>query len=208
MERRVTGPSLVSGGRRRLLRALGRAGLWVAQTAPGGRLVALACAHASRLLPVERVVETAGALVFRHPLPEARDHLVIVPKVALRDLCALAAGDRVDVWLALIAAARMAAARFEGERVLTVNVGARQQVAQLHAHLLPLAAARLLLGQVRQRVRIDLDSPVAARLALADATAALRACDHTLHGSLVIRGFETAGPGELLVCIAPREPTR
>lgn len=207
MARRVSGPSF-TGGRRRLLRALARAGLRVAQTAPGGRLVALVCAHAGRLLPVERVLETAAALVFRHPLPEVRDHLVVVPKVALRDLCALAAGDRVDVWMALIAAAREASAGVDGERVLTINVGARQQVAQLHAHLLPLSAARLLLGQVQQRTGVDLDSQAAVRVALADAVAALRACDHMLHGSLVVRGFQTARPGELLVCIAPREPTR
>ena len=194
--------------RQGLRRAIGRAGLRIAQTGPGGRLVGLACAHASALLPVQRVAETGGALVFRHPRPEAPGHLVIVPKAALPNLCALVAGDRIDAWLALMAAARDAPSLGGGERVLTVNVGARQRVAQLHAHLLPISAARLLLAQVRRRVPVDLDSPAAMRAALADATVALHRCDAGRYGSLVVRGFEAGGAAELLVCIAPHDGAR
>ncbi|MEX2228550.1 MAG: hypothetical protein WEB13_02825 [Dehalococcoidia bacterium] len=78
----------------------------------------------------------------------------------------------------------------------------------MHAHLLPISAARLLLAQVRRRVPVDLDSPAAVRAALADATVALRRCDAGLHGSLVVRGFEAGGAAELLVCIAPHDGAR
>jgi diadenosine tetraphosphate (Ap4A) HIT family hydrolase len=192
----------------RVRRAVGRTGLRIAQTAAGGRLVGLVCAHASALLPVERVAETDAALVFRHPVPEAPEHLVIVPKTALRDLCALVAGDRVEAFGALVAAARLAPGRERGERVLTINVGARQQVAQLHAHLLPLRSARLLLAQVRDRAAVDLGSPDAVRAALAGAVARLGDCDPSLHGSLVVRGLDARAPAEVMVCIAPRDATR
>ncbi len=177
---------------RRGRRVVRVATMFVARSRPGGRLAQIVCAHAPALLPAERVMDAGGAVVIRHPLPEFPGHLVVVPKAYVRSLCALVASRRLDVFRDLLAAARLAAPLAGDDVLLSINMGGRQEVAQLHAHLVPVARARVLLGGTVWTAPLDLDDPERLLAVLAEATRAAGGCDPHVDGSLVLLGF--AGP--------------
>lgn len=180
--------------RRALARTLGRAALWLARSRYGGRLAQLVCAHAPFLLPTRRVLDAGAALVIRHPLPEFPGHVVIVPKAYAPSLCALVAEGRMDVVAAVLAAARLTAATVDGELLLSINLGGRQDVAQLHAHLVPLNRARILLDGTVWRAPLDLADPEHTLAQLAEATRAAGDCDPRIDGSVLLLGFTGATP--------------
>lgn len=112
--------------------------LSLARSRPAGWLVRTAFAHASRLLPLRRVDESRNILVFHHPRPIATPHLLLVPKRAIRGLLDVAPGDAPTLTELVTTGQRLAPGRHD--LLLVINGGASQDVAQLHAHLLPASA--------------------------------------------------------------------
>lgn len=98
-----------------------------------------AFARASRLLAVRRVAETPHVLAFHHPVPGFEPvHLLLVPKVSLPSLMHLSDDQRQRISteverLALRCLDRLGLPE-QGFLVL-VNGGARQDVRQVHFHL-------------------------------------------------------------------------
>jgi diadenosine tetraphosphate (Ap4A) HIT family hydrolase len=103
-----------------------------------GRAVGAGFAYGGALLPVRRVLVTARAIVFYHPKPAWRDHLLIVPKRPIRTLLHLAS-PRNDAFFADIILAARRATELLGlqgrDFVLLANGGPRQEVQQVHFHL-------------------------------------------------------------------------
>ena len=123
---------------RRLRRALFR----LARTEPMGLVVRLAFAHASALLPVRRVTETDTVIVFEHPAPSWRPHLLLVPKRSVRSFRHFWPHETA-LFAELVRLAFARAATLGLDRTgfaLMINGGAYQDVAQAHLHLAGLDA--------------------------------------------------------------------
>jgi len=126
-----------------------RAAFRYRSSAPAGLIVRQAFAHASGLLPVRRVAETEHVLAFHHPLPGFTPvHVLLAPKLAVPTLMHLTDEQREHIaseveTLAprIITSFGRAGAGF----LVLVNGGTRQDVRQVHFHLLadgyPLIAA-------------------------------------------------------------------
>ncbi|MFN8373920.1 MAG: HIT domain-containing protein [Anaerolineae bacterium] len=93
----------------------------------------------SFLIPVQRLRETSTLMAFYHPRPSYLLHILIVPKRALSSLQALSPAD-ADFMLDLFTTTQSLVAEFhladKGKGYsLIANGGARQDVPQLHFHL-------------------------------------------------------------------------
>jgi histidine triad (HIT) family protein len=101
-------------------------------------LIGWVFAHASFVLPVERLHETKALLAFYHPRPGYPLHVVLAPKKAIAALTDLTPAD--DHWLCdLLRTAHVTAKELDLAKSgykLIVNGGAYQQVPQLHFHLI------------------------------------------------------------------------
>ena len=112
------------------------AALWIARIEMLGAFVGFVFEHGSRLLPFTRRAETPEVLCFDHPVPMAPLHLLIVPKKRIRSLEAAVADARFQTLREILCCAEIVAARYAGSFRLEVNNGTRQEVKQLHFHLL------------------------------------------------------------------------
>jgi histidine triad (HIT) family protein len=119
---------------------IARAAFRYRSSAASGFAVRNAFAHASRVLPVRRVAESEHVLAFRHPVPGfAPVHVLLVPKLALPTLMHLTEDQRAQIAAEveslapnIIASFGRAGAGF----LVVVNGGGRQDVRQVHFHLL------------------------------------------------------------------------
>jgi diadenosine tetraphosphate (Ap4A) HIT family hydrolase len=194
---------------RRLVRRLpGRVALRVAKTTAGARLAALVVAWAPWLLPVARLSTDTLAVAFRHPRPEVRGHVVVVPRRYVRDICALLqAPTGIETFRALIETAERAASQLPpADRLLSVNVGRRQEVPQLHGHLLPALAAPILLANAVRWLEAPRHDTAALRAALEAAVDSLGGCAGHIDGSLVVTGLGTPA-WRIAASIAPASRT-
>ena len=94
-------------------------------------------AHLSPLLPVRRVCETERVIVFRHPRPAWRNHILVVPKASIPTLLGVR-DDQLPLVRELIQVAVQAALGLGLDRngfAILVNGGRYQDVGQLHFHL-------------------------------------------------------------------------
>jgi diadenosine tetraphosphate (Ap4A) HIT family hydrolase len=123
-----------------------------------------------------------------------RDHVVVVPRRYLPDVCALLSASRgIDALVAVIEVAEEAASNLPtADRLLTFNVGRRQEVAQLHGHLLPTPAARLVVADATGWIEVPRGDHAALRVALEGAARSLGQCARGVDGSLVVTGLGTA----------------
>jgi len=100
----------------------------------------LFCKIASGEVPAERVLESDRAIAFRDINPQAPVHVLVIPKIHLADLAAVAAAD--DGLLDEMAALAHGVAVLEnvagsGYRVVfNTGTDAGQTVAHAHAHIL------------------------------------------------------------------------
>ena len=110
------------------------------KSAPAGFLVRGAFAHASRVLPVRRVAESAHVLAFHHPVPGfAPVHVLLVPKVSVPTLMHLTDAQRSEISAEVERLAPGIVASFGRSGagfLVVVNGGLRQDVRQVHFHLL------------------------------------------------------------------------
>lgn len=108
----------------------------IARNAIFGRWMGWVFEHMSNLLPVKRVIETDELIVFWHPTPSYKVHLLIIPKKEIKDFSSLDANG--SFWLNLPSVVQDLVEKFEleqkGYRLIT-NTGEYQDVKQLHFHL-------------------------------------------------------------------------
>lgn len=110
----------------------------LARTRPGNSIIRWSFAHATRLMPVDRIHETDLVIAFRHPQPTHETHVVVVPKRPVATLMRLKPEDADvlrDVFLAIQQVVSTLGLEKEGYSVV-VNGGPRQDVEQIHFHVL------------------------------------------------------------------------
>ena len=108
------------------------------KTTLGELIVGIAFGKLSKLLPVKRVLETDQVLAFWHPKPYWEQHILIVPKRTIKNL-ASATPEDLPYIQAVFAAAQEIVVNEGWDKTdfsITTNGGARQEVAQLHFHLM------------------------------------------------------------------------
>lgn len=93
----------------------------------------------SFLIPVKRLRETPTLMAFHHPRPSYPLHILIVPKRAIASLQAISPTD-TDFMLDLFSTTQSLVAEFKlsdkgNGYSLIANGGERQDVPQLHFHL-------------------------------------------------------------------------
>ncbi len=112
--------------------------LTLARSPLGLLIVGIAFGHCSKILPVNRVYETDKVLAFKHPKPHYEEHILIVPKKAIKSLHTTTKTED-QPYLAEIF--HVAQKILEDNNLknrpyqLIINGGTRQEVPQLHLHL-------------------------------------------------------------------------
>lgn len=81
------------------------------------------------------VAETEKTIVFKHPLPSAPVHLLIIPKRDIRNIADATAADREYITDALLVAGELVRERKLTRYEVTTNGPGVQQAAYLHFHL-------------------------------------------------------------------------
>lgn len=117
---------------------LSKALFWLARSWIGGLIVGWSFAHLSHWMPLERLDETERVVAFYHPRPSYRVHVLLVPKRPFSSLLTLAQTD-ADILVDVHSIAQQLVTKLELEESgysLIVNGGARQDVKQLHWHLI------------------------------------------------------------------------
>jgi histidine triad (HIT) family protein len=110
----------------------------LSKSALGGLIVGLAFGKFSGLLPIKRVKETDKVVAFWHPRPSWEKHILIVPKKPIKNLPALIEADYgyVDEVYRVANAIVQELGGWEKEGYSIIcNGGSRQEVHQLHFHL-------------------------------------------------------------------------
>jgi len=109
----------------------------IAKSPLGELIIGLAFGKLSKLLPVDRIKETNKILAFKHPRPYWKEHILIVPKKAIKSLT-----EVTDADLEYISEAFQVAREIIKERgwknsdfTIVTNGGKRQEVPQIHFHL-------------------------------------------------------------------------
>lgn len=103
-----------------------------------GRVVGLAFARFSGVLPLSKVYESDSVVAFRHPQPSHAVHILIVPRQAKQNLMQLTPKDSdmlAEVVWATQKIVRELGLEASGYR-LVVNGGKYQDAQQLHFHLI------------------------------------------------------------------------
>ena len=109
----------------------------IAKSSLGDLVVGLAFGTLSKLLPVKRVQENDKVIAFWHPKPFWKQHIVIVPKKAIKSITTLTEADEPYVAAVFTMASEIVKklAWEKGGYSITINGGDRQKVKQIHFHL-------------------------------------------------------------------------
>ena len=92
----------------------------------------------SRGLPVKRIYENDKVLAFKHPKPIYRQHILIVPKKAIKKLTEVSHKDMDYIKEIFIAASKIVNdldLEKSGYKIV-MNRGKNQKVPQIHFHLI------------------------------------------------------------------------
>ena len=100
-----------------------------------GRFVGVGFQYFSWFLPLRRLRENRDAILCHHPRPSFDQHLLLVPKRAIRDFVSLTEHSNARYLRAIFDLARSVIEAQPGPWVLGVNGGDRQDVGQVHFHL-------------------------------------------------------------------------
>ena len=108
----------------------------LAKTPLGDLIVGVVFGKLSGLLPVKKLKDTKKVIAFWHPKPFWQQHILIVPKRAIRDLASLREDDLPYITEAhTIAQEIVKELGWEDDYFLLTNGGKRQEVHQIHFHL-------------------------------------------------------------------------
>jgi histidine triad (HIT) family protein len=110
----------------------------LARSRYAGYFIGFSFAHLTRLMPVDRRMDTPDVVVFRHPVPWWQTHLLGVPKKRLPSFMALdlTETETQNKILAVYAALQQTAVSYHITPFsILVNGGDYQDVPQIHFHL-------------------------------------------------------------------------
>ena len=109
----------------------------LAKSPLGKLIIGIAFGTFHGLLPVDRVKETEKVLAFWHPKPFWEEHIIIVPKKAIKSLDAMSPDDLPYITEVFKVAREIVIGKGWDKAAFTIttNGGTRQEVAQLHFHL-------------------------------------------------------------------------
>ncbi len=109
----------------------------IARSNISGYFIGTTFAHASSLIPVNKVISNSELLVFQHPVPHWDIHYLIVPKKRLPTLLSLLDLANAESLLQAIAQAAQDVSTMKNfeEYTILVNWGRYQDVPQLHFHV-------------------------------------------------------------------------
>lgn len=104
-----------------------------------GRVVGYAFQYCGWAIPVKKEYSSADVIAFRHPQPSYENHIIISPKRAVKNLQQMASdslcGYFVKIWEAVQAICAMLP-EYQDAFVIVANGGKRQEVQQVHFHML------------------------------------------------------------------------
>jgi histidine triad (HIT) family protein len=109
----------------------------LARSAAFGTFVGWIFAHMSFAIPVKRLLETDTLIAFYHPQPAYAIHILLVPKIAIKDLAALGEQHKEflnDLFPSVQRIVRELGLEQAGYRLIA-NGGSYQDIPQLHFHL-------------------------------------------------------------------------
>ncbi len=111
--------------------------LTLAKSPLGELIVGVAFGKLSGLLPVKRIKETDKVIAFKHPKPHWEEHILIVPKKAIKNLSEATPDDFKYIKECLEVAQEIILDKGwqDTDYTIVTNGGKRQEVAQLHFHL-------------------------------------------------------------------------
>ncbi len=118
-------------------KSIGRKIFSLAKTPIGDLIVGLAFGKLSNLLPVKKIRETDRVVAFWHPVPFWEKHILIVPKKKIKKLTQITNKNYTYINEVVMVAndiVRDLGWEKDGYTLL-VNGGKRQEVNQLHFHL-------------------------------------------------------------------------
>lgn len=109
----------------------------IAKTPVGDLIVGLAFGKFSKLLPVKKLKETDKVIAFWHPKPFWEKHILIVPKKPIKKIANLKKEDLPYIDEVFVVAKELVKGLGweKSEYTLLINGGKRQEVNQLHFHL-------------------------------------------------------------------------
>jgi len=164
--------------------------LRVARSRIGGRLSAVVCMFAPWSLPVRHVIRTRRVIAFYHPRPEADDHVVFVPRTYIPSLASLVQQRDARTFLDLVTVAAMyAEEKNRASAILAINVGGRQEVLQLHGHLLSTAGLRTAIDEIIDEHVVDIHDATAVLDALHRLVERIENAGEAWGGSVLVRNL-------------------
>ena len=110
----------------------------LAKTPVGDSIAGLAFGKFSKLLPVKKLINNKYVIAFWHPKPFWEKHILIVPKKPIKTLASLKEEDLVYIKEVFKTAVKIVEKLDwnKKEYSLLVNGGKRQEVNQIHFHLI------------------------------------------------------------------------
>lgn len=123
----------------------------LARTPFGGLIVGLAFGKFSKALPVKKIKETDKVIAFWHPKPYWEKHILIVPKKPIRKISALKKDDFKYIEECMFMTKKLVnKLDWEGPGyTVLINGGKRQEVNQLHFHLISGKKIKIKKGNVK-----------------------------------------------------------
>jgi diadenosine tetraphosphate (Ap4A) HIT family hydrolase len=103
-----------------------------------GYLVRFGFQYASILIPVKKILNNAQVVAFFHPKPAYKHHILIVPKQSIRTPLHLPEDKNVQYAVSILSATSEIVDfhnRLQGNYILGMNGGPKQEVPQIHFHL-------------------------------------------------------------------------
>ena len=113
------------------MKRLGKLLFRIARIKAMGAFVGFIFAYCPFLIPIKKIRQNKFAVSMRHPAPSYPNHVLIIPRKIARNIFRLSASDFIEV----IAMAEEIRNGNDGDFVLLINGGNRQDVMQAHFHL-------------------------------------------------------------------------
>lgn len=116
---------------------IAKAAFSLGKSSIGSLIVGLTFGKLSSLLPVKKIIDNKYVVAFWHPKPSHNTHVLIVPKRSIKSLATFDENDEEYIVESLKVAKTLSKALdLENDGYsLIVNGGKKQEVAQLHFHL-------------------------------------------------------------------------